>query len=113
MQVAAREPHALACVHLPASYRLCRLSVRSSPTDPPDAPAAVRLSVSSSTSLRVDFQEPLCVNAAVVTKYKGQRSVPLRFSSEMQMATVNSASSPGVTRVFIWVFNGVVFVYLQ
>nr|XP_040032646.1 ankyrin repeat and fibronectin type-III domain-containing protein 1 isoform X3 [Gasterosteus aculeatus aculeatus]XP_040032647.1 ankyrin repeat and fibronectin type-III domain-containing protein 1 isoform X3 [Gasterosteus aculeatus aculeatus] len=38
--------------------------------NPPDAPAAARLSVSSSTSLRVDFQEPLCVNAAVVTKYK-------------------------------------------
>ncbi|KAI9536640.1 hypothetical protein NQZ68_031714 [Dissostichus eleginoides] len=38
--------------------------------DPPDAPCAVRLSVSSSTSLRVDFQEPLCVNSAVVTKYK-------------------------------------------
>ncbi|XP_037319022.2 ankyrin repeat and fibronectin type-III domain-containing protein 1 isoform X1 [Pungitius pungitius] len=37
---------------------------------PPDAPAAVRLSVSSSTALRVDFQEPPCVNSAVVTKYK-------------------------------------------
>ncbi|KAL6095149.1 uncharacterized protein ACO6RY_16409 [Pungitius sinensis] len=37
---------------------------------PPDAPAAVRLSVSSSTGLRVDFQEPPCVNSAVVTKYK-------------------------------------------
>ncbi|KAM7370905.1 hypothetical protein PAMP_010415 [Pampus punctatissimus] len=38
--------------------------------NPPDAPSVVRLSVSSSTSLRVDFQEPLCVNSAVVTKYK-------------------------------------------
>ncbi|CAB1443949.1 unnamed protein product, partial [Pleuronectes platessa] len=37
---------------------------------PPDAPSAVSLSVSSSTSLTVDFQEPLCVNSAVVTKYK-------------------------------------------
>uniref|UniRef100_A0A8C6ST33 Fibronectin type-III domain-containing protein n=1 Tax=Neogobius melanostomus TaxID=47308 RepID=A0A8C6ST33_9GOBI len=36
----------------------------------PDAPSVVRLSVSSSTSLRVDFQEPLCVNSAVITKYK-------------------------------------------
>ncbi|KAL0984354.1 hypothetical protein UPYG_G00140370 [Umbra pygmaea] len=37
---------------------------------PPDAPSSVRLSVSSSSSLRVDFQEPLSVNSAVVTKYK-------------------------------------------
>lgn len=44
--------------------------------DPPDAPGVVRLSVSSSTSLRVDFQEPLCVNSAVVTKYKGQPPCP-------------------------------------
>lgn len=41
--------------------------------DPPEAPSAVYLSVSSSTSLRVDFQEPLSVNSAVVTKYKGQQ----------------------------------------
>lgn len=40
--------------------------------DPPEAPSAAYLSVSSSTSLRVDFQEPLSVNSAVVTKYKGQ-----------------------------------------
>nr|XP_057916973.1 ankyrin repeat and fibronectin type-III domain-containing protein 1 isoform X1 [Doryrhamphus excisus] len=38
--------------------------------NPPDTPSAVRLSVSSSTSLRVDFQEPPCVSSAVVTKYK-------------------------------------------
>ncbi|XP_028332922.1 ankyrin repeat and fibronectin type-III domain-containing protein 1 isoform X2 [Gouania willdenowi] len=38
--------------------------------NPPDVPSVVRLSVSSSTSLKVDFQEPLCVNSAVVTKYK-------------------------------------------
>lgn len=44
--------------------------------DPPEAPSAVRLSVSSSTSLRVDFQEPLCVNSAVVTKYKGLPKCP-------------------------------------
>uniref|UniRef100_A0A8C9Y213 Ankyrin repeat and fibronectin type III domain containing 1 n=1 Tax=Sander lucioperca TaxID=283035 RepID=A0A8C9Y213_SANLU len=44
--------------------------------NPPDAPSVVRLSVSSSTSLRVDFQEPLCVNSAVVTKYKGQPPCP-------------------------------------
>ncbi|XP_045065619.1 ankyrin repeat and fibronectin type-III domain-containing protein 1 [Coregonus clupeaformis] len=37
---------------------------------PPDAPSFVRLSVSSSSCLRVDFQEPLSVNSALVTKYK-------------------------------------------
>ncbi|XP_070304434.1 ankyrin repeat and fibronectin type-III domain-containing protein 1 [Salvelinus sp. IW2-2015] len=37
---------------------------------PPDVPSSVRLSVLSSSSLRVDFQEPLSVNSAVVTKYK-------------------------------------------
>ncbi|XP_069036950.1 ankyrin repeat and fibronectin type-III domain-containing protein 1 isoform X3 [Lepisosteus oculatus] len=37
---------------------------------PPEAPSNVRLSVSSSSSLRVTFHEPLSVNSAVVTKYK-------------------------------------------
>ncbi|XP_056440937.1 ankyrin repeat and fibronectin type-III domain-containing protein 1-like, partial [Gadus chalcogrammus] len=37
---------------------------------PPDQPVGVSLSVTSSSSLRVDFQEPSSVNAAVVTKYK-------------------------------------------
>ncbi|XP_026206829.1 ankyrin repeat and fibronectin type-III domain-containing protein 1 isoform X1 [Anabas testudineus] len=48
--------------------------------NPPDAPSVVRLSVSSSTSLRVDFQEPLCVNSAVVTKYKVSWSCAPSFS---------------------------------
>lgn len=34
-------------------------------------PANVCLLVTSSTSLTVSFQEPLSVNAAVVTRYKG------------------------------------------
>ncbi|KAJ8364191.1 hypothetical protein SKAU_G00130220 [Synaphobranchus kaupii] len=37
---------------------------------PPDAPSNVRLSVGSNSSLRVNFQEPLSVNSAVVTRYK-------------------------------------------
>ncbi|KAJ8347215.1 hypothetical protein SKAU_G00286160 [Synaphobranchus kaupii] len=37
---------------------------------PPEAPSNIRLSVSSSCSLRVTFQEPLSVNSAIVTKYK-------------------------------------------
>ncbi|KAJ7984530.1 hypothetical protein DPEC_G00355760 [Dallia pectoralis] len=42
---------------------------------PPDTPSSVHLSVSSSTSLRVDVQEPLSINSAVVTKYKVSWSV--------------------------------------
>ncbi|TRY91303.1 hypothetical protein DNTS_028368, partial [Danionella cerebrum] len=37
---------------------------------PPDSPSAVCLSVSSSSSLRVQFQEPLSHNSAVITKYR-------------------------------------------
>ncbi|XP_051543366.1 ankyrin repeat and fibronectin type-III domain-containing protein 1 isoform X2 [Myxocyprinus asiaticus] len=44
---------------------------------PPEPPSAVHLSVSSNTSLRVHFQEPLCHNSAVITKYRvGWSSVP-------------------------------------
>ncbi|KAH0513418.1 Ankyrin repeat and fibronectin type-III domain-containing protein 1, partial [Microtus ochrogaster] len=38
----------------------------------PEVPANVCLLVTSSTSLTVSFQEPLSVNAAVVTRYKGK-----------------------------------------
>ncbi|XP_029703127.1 ankyrin repeat and fibronectin type-III domain-containing protein 1 isoform X3 [Takifugu rubripes] len=48
--------------------------------NPPEAPSAVSLSISSSTSLRVDFQEPLSVNSAVVTKYKVGWSTAPSFS---------------------------------
>ncbi|KTG34234.1 hypothetical protein cypCar_00009639 [Cyprinus carpio] len=37
---------------------------------PPEPPSVAQLSVSSSTSLRVYFQEPLCHNSAVITKYR-------------------------------------------
>ncbi|XP_029954749.1 ankyrin repeat and fibronectin type-III domain-containing protein 1 [Salarias fasciatus] len=48
--------------------------------NPPEAPSVVRLSVSSSSSLKVEFQEPLCVNSAVVTKYKVSWSSVPSFS---------------------------------
>lgn len=41
----------------------------------PEAPSMVRLSVSSSSTLTVSFQEPQCFNATVVTKYKGTASL--------------------------------------
>ncbi|XP_037393188.1 ankyrin repeat and fibronectin type-III domain-containing protein 1 [Pygocentrus nattereri] len=37
---------------------------------PPDPPSRVCVCVTSSSSLRVQFQEPLCLNSAVVTKYR-------------------------------------------
>ncbi|KAG7491711.1 hypothetical protein MATL_G00007390 [Megalops atlanticus] len=46
----------------------------------PDAPASVRLNVTSSTSLTVTFQEPHSVNSAVVTKYKVEWSCLKDFS---------------------------------
>ncbi|TNN03414.1 hypothetical protein fugu_000443 [Takifugu bimaculatus] len=39
----------------------------------PEAPSMVRLSVSSSTTLTVSFQEPQCFNSSVITKYKDWR----------------------------------------
>ncbi|XP_034049193.1 ankyrin repeat and fibronectin type-III domain-containing protein 1 [Thalassophryne amazonica] len=46
----------------------------------PEAPSMVRLSVSSSTSLTVTFQEPQCLNSAVVTKYRVEWSCLKDFS---------------------------------
>ncbi|XP_029978047.1 ankyrin repeat and fibronectin type-III domain-containing protein 1 [Sphaeramia orbicularis] len=46
----------------------------------PEAPSMVRLSVSSSSSLTVTFQEPSCLNSTVVTKYKVEWSCLKDFS---------------------------------
>ncbi|TSK14813.1 Ankyrin repeat and fibronectin type-III domain-containing protein 1 [Bagarius yarrelli] len=46
----------------------------------PEAPTAVRLTVSSSTSLTVTFQEPASINSAVVTRYKVEWSCLKDFS---------------------------------
>uniref|UniRef100_A0A6I8NE69 Fibronectin type-III domain-containing protein n=1 Tax=Ornithorhynchus anatinus TaxID=9258 RepID=A0A6I8NE69_ORNAN len=45
----------------------------------PDAPSCVRLSVVSSSTLKVTFQEPLSINSAVVTKYRVQWSLSPSF----------------------------------
>ncbi|XP_051968903.1 ankyrin repeat and fibronectin type-III domain-containing protein 1-like [Xyrauchen texanus] len=47
---------------------------------PPEAPSAVRLSVTGSTSLTVTFHEPSSMNSAVVTKYKVEWSCLKDFS---------------------------------
>ncbi|KAK3559518.1 hypothetical protein QTP86_013702 [Hemibagrus guttatus] len=46
----------------------------------PEPPTAVRLTVSSSTSLTVTFQEPSSINSAVVTRYKVEWSCLKDFS---------------------------------
>ncbi|XP_047183689.1 ankyrin repeat and fibronectin type-III domain-containing protein 1 isoform X2 [Scophthalmus maximus] len=46
----------------------------------PEAPSMVRLSVSSCTTLTVTFQEPQCLNSAVVTKYRVEWSCLKDFS---------------------------------
>uniref|UniRef100_A0A3B4USR1 Ankyrin repeat and fibronectin type III domain containing 1 n=1 Tax=Seriola dumerili TaxID=41447 RepID=A0A3B4USR1_SERDU len=46
----------------------------------PEAPSMVRLSVSSSTTLTITFQEPQCLNSTVVTKYKAEWSCLKDFS---------------------------------
>ncbi|KAM8730197.1 ankyrin repeat and fibronectin type-III domain-containing protein 1 isoform 2-T4 [Acanthopagrus schlegelii] len=47
---------------------------------PPEAPSMVCLSVSSSTTLTVTFQEPQCLNSTVVTKYRVEWSCLKDFS---------------------------------
>ncbi|XP_072230245.1 ankyrin repeat and fibronectin type-III domain-containing protein 1 isoform X2 [Leuresthes tenuis] len=47
---------------------------------PPEAPSMVRLSVSSSTTLTVTFQEPQCLNSTVVTKFRVEWSCLKDFS---------------------------------
>uniref|UniRef100_A0AAQ4PQ89 Ankyrin repeat and fibronectin type III domain containing 1a n=1 Tax=Gasterosteus aculeatus aculeatus TaxID=481459 RepID=A0AAQ4PQ89_GASAC len=46
----------------------------------PETPSMVRLSISSSTSLTVNFQEPLSLNSTVVTKYRVEWSCLKDFS---------------------------------
>uniref|UniRef100_A0A8C0FGV5 Fibronectin type-III domain-containing protein n=1 Tax=Bubo bubo TaxID=30461 RepID=A0A8C0FGV5_BUBBB len=48
----------------------------------PDAPTNVHLSVASSSSVQVTFWEPLSVNSAVVTKYKGKDRDPHTSSGD-------------------------------
>ncbi|KAJ4940998.1 hypothetical protein JOQ06_027285, partial [Pogonophryne albipinna] len=46
----------------------------------PEAPSVVRLSVSSSSSLSVNFQEPQSLNSTVITKYRVEWSCLQDFS---------------------------------
>uniref|UniRef100_A0A8D0KT16 Fibronectin type-III domain-containing protein n=1 Tax=Strix occidentalis caurina TaxID=311401 RepID=A0A8D0KT16_STROC len=48
----------------------------------PDVPTNVHLSVASSSSVQVTFWEPLSVNSAVVTKYKGKDRDPHTSSGD-------------------------------
>ncbi|XP_064423475.1 ankyrin repeat and fibronectin type-III domain-containing protein 1 isoform X1 [Latimeria chalumnae] len=59
----------------------------------PEAPTNVRLTVTSSTSLTVTFQEPLSVNSAIVTKYKVEWSCSKDFSSLAGEITMDNLQS--------------------
>ncbi|KAG7218543.1 hypothetical protein INR49_020211 [Caranx melampygus] len=65
----------------------------------PEAPSMVRLSVSSSSTLTVTFQEPQCLNSTVVTKYRVEWSCLKDFSllaGEMVLDTCRPLSAPSV-----------------
>ncbi|XP_060642173.2 ankyrin repeat and fibronectin type-III domain-containing protein 1-like isoform X1 [Anolis sagrei] len=59
----------------------------------PDPPTNVHLSVASSTSVEVSFQEPLSVNSAVVTKYKVEWSCSPTFSPLLGEVVIDKLKS--------------------
>ncbi|KAM9015946.1 ankyrin repeat and fibronectin type-III domain-containing protein 1-like isoform 1-T1 [Ara ararauna] len=59
----------------------------------PDAPANVRLSVASSSSVQVTFGEPLSINSAAVTKYKVEWSCFPTFSPLLGEAVIDKLKS--------------------
>ncbi|XP_067101034.1 ankyrin repeat and fibronectin type-III domain-containing protein 1 isoform X3 [Osmerus mordax] len=59
----------------------------------PEAPSMVRLSVTSSSSLTVSFQEPHCLNSTVVTKYRVEWSCLKDFSLLAGEMVVDSLQS--------------------
>ncbi|KAL8175187.1 UNVERIFIED_CONTAM: Ankyrin repeat and fibronectin type-III domain-containing protein 1 [Gekko kuhli] len=59
----------------------------------PDPPTNVHLSVASSTSVEVVFQEPLSVNSAVVTKYKVEWSGSPAFSPPLGEMVIDKLKS--------------------
>ncbi|XP_051889018.1 ankyrin repeat and fibronectin type-III domain-containing protein 1 [Pristis pectinata] len=63
----------------------------------PDAPSSVRLSVTSSTSLMVTYQQPLSVNSAVVTRYKVEWSSEADFSGQCGETIVEDPDSVSCT----------------
>ncbi|KAH0631849.1 hypothetical protein JD844_019721, partial [Phrynosoma platyrhinos] len=63
----------------------------------PDAPTNVHLSVASSTSVEVSFQEPLSVNSAVVTKYKVEWSCSPTFSPPLGEVLISKLKNLQIT----------------
>ncbi|CAI5657985.1 unnamed protein product [Oreochromis niloticus] len=64
----------------PIAKLLLKAGGKESPHCAPEAPSMVRLSVSSSSTLTVTFQEPQCLNSTVVTKYRVEWSCLKDFS---------------------------------
>lgn len=55
----------------------------------------VRLSVSSSSTLTVTFQEPQCLNSTVVTKYRGTQRRPMEASLDPLHESCENVSATG------------------
>ncbi|XP_061455356.1 ankyrin repeat and fibronectin type-III domain-containing protein 1-like isoform X2 [Rhineura floridana] len=63
----------------------------------PDPPTNVHLSVASSTSVEVSFQDPLSVNSAIVTKYKVEWSCSPTFSPLLGEVVINKLKNLHIT----------------
>ncbi|KAM6424146.1 ankyrin repeat and fibronectin type-III domain-containing protein 1-like isoform 4-T9 [Liasis olivaceus] len=63
----------------------------------PDPPTNVHLSVASSTSVEVSFQEPLSVNSAIVTKYKVEWSCSPTFSPPLGEMVIDKLKKLHIT----------------
>ncbi|XP_062416101.1 ankyrin repeat and fibronectin type-III domain-containing protein 1 isoform X3 [Pungitius pungitius] len=78
LEVCQRDRHLRAWEWRSKLYRRMAAGLQHART--PETPSMVRLSVSTSTSLMVSFQEPLSLNSTVVTKYKVEWSCLKDFS---------------------------------
>ncbi|XP_023678417.2 ankyrin repeat and fibronectin type-III domain-containing protein 1 isoform X2 [Paramormyrops kingsleyae] len=76
-------------------YKRMKTGIEQSKT--PEAPANVRLSVTSSTSVTVTYQEPLSINSAVVTKYRVEWSCLKDFSLLAGEMILDNLQSPRCT----------------
>lgn len=68
----------------------------------PDAPSSVHLSVASSSSLQVNFWEPLSINSAVVTKYKGKDQDPCSRAVPHSYGRCLAPLAPHVNTIEPW-----------
>ncbi|KAM6424147.1 ankyrin repeat and fibronectin type-III domain-containing protein 1-like isoform 5-T10 [Liasis olivaceus] len=81
----------------PIAKTLLLAGAKESPHWVPDPPTNVHLSVASSTSVEVSFQEPLSVNSAIVTKYKVEWSCSPTFSPPLGEMVIDKLKKLHIT----------------